>query len=81
MKEKDYPHNEQDLMGIWQLFINPIAIQKASVYTGLRTYNGMNLSDSILNGMIRQITFVEADLADIVYMDGRDKKGFMRWMG
>ncbi len=74
--EKNYPRSEEDFMGEWQFFINPIFIKQDSLYRGLVTYSRMNLSDDILKGMIKQITFMEDELANILYYDGNNEKCF-----
>ncbi|TRX71534.1 hypothetical protein [Carboxylicivirga sp. M1479] len=74
--EAVYPNTEQELVGTWQLFLNPMQTTGDAYQSGLISHNPFTVPDSIQQHNIYQLELMADELATIYFKDGRKQKCF-----
>ncbi len=74
--EAAFPHTEKELIGSWQLFLNPMQLSGDAYNSGLISHNPFAVADSLQQYNIFQIDFLPDDLATIYFKNGRSQKCF-----
>ncbi len=76
LNASSFPQTESDLLGSWDLFLNPIQINGAPGEAGIISYHPFNIPDSIQQHRIYKIEFSPDDLATLVFQNGENQKCF-----
>ena len=76
LHSSSFPSNESDIIGNWDLFLNPVMIQGKPYESGIIGYNPYTLDDSIGVHSIKKIEFEKDELATIYYTGGIQQKCF-----
>jgi hypothetical protein len=76
--ESAYPNTEAELIGSWQLFLNPMQLTGEAYNSGLISHNPFTVADSLQQYNIFQIDFLPDELATIHFKDGRTQKCFYK---
>jgi hypothetical protein len=79
--EKVYPQNEAEIKGNWQVFVNPLKVTGSGQVSAIVSLEKMVLIDSIAKQTIKQIVFLEEDLADVYFLGGKKTKCFYKVIG
>lgn len=79
--ENVYPLNESELKGSWQVFVQPLKVMGTGSESGIVSLEKVSLPDSLQKAAIKQIVFLEDDLADIYFIGGRRTKCFYKVNG
>jgi hypothetical protein len=79
--ENTYPANESELKGSWQVFVQPLMVAGSGKESGIVSLEKMSLPDSLHNAAVKQIVFLEEDLADVYFFGGRKTKCFYKVNG
>src|SRR5688572_1189503 len=72
--ENVYPLNEAELKGSWQVYLQPLGVIGAGSESGIVSLEKIILADSLYKSAIKQIVFLEEDLADIYFFGGKKTK-------
>lgn len=76
LKEEAYPNTEKELIGTWQLYLNPMQVTGEVLKSGLISHNPFTHADSLQQYNIHQIDVLPDELANIHFKDGRKQKCF-----
>jgi hypothetical protein len=76
LNEGSFPLSENELIGTWNLFLNPMQVTSDSLKNGLVSHNPFTASDSLLQHYIYKIEFLPDELATMFFKDGRRQKCF-----
>jgi hypothetical protein len=79
--ENVYPLNEMELKGSWQVFVQPLQVSGAGEESAIVSLEKIILPDSLYKLAIKQIVFLEEDLADIYFYGGKKTKCFYKVNG
>ncbi|MCW3787859.1 hypothetical protein [Plebeiibacterium sediminum] len=76
LNSASFPSNEADIIGKWELFLNPVMIQGNPYESGIIGYNTLVVDDSISVHNITMIEFEPEELATIYFTGGIQQKCF-----
>ncbi|WP_289054543.1 hypothetical protein [Carboxylicivirga marina] len=76
LNEAAYPNTEQELIGLWQLYLSPMQLSGEAYRTGLVSYNPFTVADSLQKHNVYQMEFKAEELAIIYFKDGRKQNCF-----
>ena len=76
-----YPLNETELKGTWQVFVQPLQVTGSGQESAIVSLEKIILPDSLYKLGIKQIVFLEEDLADIYFFGGKKTKCFYKVTG
>jgi hypothetical protein len=79
--ENVFPLNEAELKGTWQVYVQPLKVIGSGQESGIVSLERLALPDSLNKSAIKQIVFLEEDLADIHFIGGRRTKVFYKVNG
>jgi hypothetical protein len=79
--EDVYPLSENELKGSWYVFVQPLKIVGTGNESGIVSLDKLALPDSLQKAALRQIVFLEEDLADLYFIGGRKTKCFYKVNG
>jgi hypothetical protein len=79
--ENVYPLNETELKGSWQVFVQPLQVTGSGQESAIVSLEKIVLADSVYKFAIKQIVFLEEDLADIYFFGGKKTKCFYKVTG
>jgi hypothetical protein len=79
--EKVYPLNEAELKGSWQVFVQPLQVTGSGQESAIVSLEKIVLPDSLYKLAIKQIVFLEEDLADVYFFGGKKTKCFYKVTG
>jgi hypothetical protein len=79
--ENVFPLNETELKGSWQVYVQPLGITGTGLESGIVSLEKIVLPDTLYKSAIRQIIFLEEDLADIYFVGGKKTKCFYKVVG
>ena len=76
-----YPLNESELKGTWQVFVQPLQVTGSGQESAIVSLEKIVIADSLYKLAIKQIVFLEEDLADIYFFGGKKTKCFYKVTG
>ncbi|MCT4590849.1 MAG: hypothetical protein N4A71_23700 [Carboxylicivirga sp.] len=76
LKEAAYPNTEKELIGTWQLYLNPMQVEGKAYKSGIISHNPFTHADSLQQYNIHQLDVLPDELANIHFKDGRKQKCF-----
>ena len=76
LSESFYPKSEKELVGQWNLFLNPLSIKGDPFESGIVGINVLDIADSISCYNIFKIEIQQDDLATLFFSDGKEQKCF-----
>ncbi len=79
--ENVYPLNETELKGNWQVFVQPLTVTGTGQESAIVSLEKIILPDSLYKSSIKQIVFLEEDLADVYFFGGKKTKCFYKVNG
>jgi hypothetical protein len=79
--ENVYPLNETELKGSWEVFVQPLQVTGSGQESAIVSLEKIVLADSVYKLAIKQIVFLEEDLADIYFFGGKKTKCFYKVTG
>jgi len=74
--ENVYPQNEVELKGSWQVYVQPLTVTGTGQESAIVSQDKFVMPDSVSKSSIKQIVFLEEDLADIYFIGGKKTKCF-----
>lgn len=74
--KSQYPNTEADLNGNWQLILKPLVISGESPKAALVSLEQTAMSDTLINAIIRSVSFGADNFAELQFMGGKKIKCF-----
>lgn len=76
LDESSFPNTSNEFIGEWSLFLSPIQLSGDTFNSGIISYNPFSMADSLQDNNIYRIEFLQDELANIFFKDGRKQKSF-----
>ncbi|MCU4175386.1 hypothetical protein [Carboxylicivirga sp. N1Y90] len=76
LSEASFPSTQEELLGMWNLFLKPIQLSGDAFGSGLISHNPFTVADSIQQHNVYKIEFLEDELANIYFRGGKQQKCF-----
>ena len=76
LKKTSFPQSKSELIGTWDLFLNPLQIKGEPYSSGIIGFNSFNNNDSILKHNIYKIEFSEDEIATLYFSNSTTQKSF-----
>ncbi|MCG8580686.1 MAG: hypothetical protein MI866_12250 [Bacteroidales bacterium] len=81
LNEATYPNTEEELLGLWQLYLSPMQLAGDAYKSGLVSHNPFTIDESLQKYNIYQLEFLPDELANIYFKDGRKQNCFYEITG